>query len=547
MPTLTKKLQDTCNACDKPAIEVSREELSSCYMVNLKCGHFVFIQKHDDNYSPFESLTFDGDSSCAHSWGEGRERTICQKCNAKRLCDYQITGARLLEEFNGRFGLFDEQGLGKTIQALAYLNFHKDDAFPLLWVTKSGIKYQHAKEITRILGMDYFPQIITSGKERLFPGFKVFLASHAIFRNLDLSQISEIGIKTIVIDECQAIKNPQAKQTQALRTVVKDIEKIIPLSGTPWKNRGSEFFVVLNMLDPKMFHTYETFIREWVDSYFSGNKIKEGGIARPDKFKAATKHILVRRERVDVMPELPIISRHKFICEVDESSRKAYNTEQNKLKSIMLDAILEGTEESFETKRQVNESLMIMRQIVGISKVPTTVELAQDFLEETDRKLVIFVHHKECARLILSQMQQFCREKRLSQPLVLSSANSPEERFSIQDKFNGPSYRLLIASTLASGEGLNLQTCSDCIMHERQWNNANEEQAEGRFIRIGQQANAVVATYVHAVDTVDTILDSIVDEKRRAFHNSMNNSELNAWQSQDLTEEIIKQLIYGKK
>ena len=46
----------------------------------------------------------------------------------------------------------------------------------------------------------------------------------------------------------------------------------------------------------------------------------------------------------------------------------------------------------------------------------------------------------------------------------------------------------MVASQLAAGEGLNLQTCSDCVMHERQWNPGKEEQAEGRFIRIGQTA-----------------------------------------------------------
>ncbi len=75
----------------------------------------------------------------------------------------------------------------------------------------------------------------------------------------------------------------------------------------------------------------------------------------------------------------------------------------------------------------------------------------------------------------------------------------------------------MIASTLASGEGLNLQSCSDCVMHERQWNPSAEEQAEGRFIRIGQLAQSVNAVYMHADDTVDTDLHNIVEGKRRAF------------------------------
>ena len=58
-----------------------------------------------------------------------------------------------------------------------------------------------------------------------------------------------------------------------------------------------------------------------------------------------------------------------------------------------------------------------------------------------------------------------------------------------QDKFNKLHHvALLVASQLAAGEGLNLQTCCDCVMHERQWNPGKEEQCEGRFIRIGQNA-----------------------------------------------------------
>jgi len=69
------------------------------------------------------------------------------------------------------------------------------------------------------------------------------------------------------------------------------------------------------------------------------------------------------------------------------------------------------------------------------------------------------------------------------------------------EEFKGGS-RIMIASTLASSEGLNLQFCSDYGMMERQWNPANEEQAEARFIRIGQKATIVNGTYFIATGTI---------------------------------------------
>jgi SNF2 family DNA or RNA helicase len=129
----------------------------------------------------------------------------------------------------------------------------------------------------------------------------------------------------------------------------------------------------------------------------------------------------------------------------------------------------------------------------------------------------------------------------------LTAELTSEERFLTQEKFNSPNYRLMIASTLASGEGLNLQTCADCIMHERQWNPANEEQAEGRFIRIGQLANAVSATYMLAQNTIDDQFHSIVESKRARFHAAMNRGEATRWEESNLVKELAAAIVAGAR
>ena len=541
--TLTTKLVEKCIVCGKVAkakqVQIVNTSGGHKKVITLECNHIEIRDAEATN--DYESITFDGNDSCAHEWNS----TVCVKCNAKKLYAYQADGARALEAANGRLAIFDEMGLGKTIQALAYLKFHKNDAFPYLWVTKSGIKYQHAREIVRLLGMECFPQIIRTGKDRLIPGFKGYLASYDIFRKIDLEQFTTAGIKTIVLDECQAIKNPDSTRTQCVRRIAREIPKVIPLSGTFWKNRGSEAFVVLNMLDPQRFNSFEQFKRRNVDFYYQGSKLKEGGLRRG--FIDEIKDIAIRRERTEVMPELPLINRTRLLCEVPEHAREVYNDAQNKLISDYNDAVISGEEDSFETHQLLMQSLIVMRQIVGLAKVNTTVEFVKEFLEETDRKLVVFVHHKKCGELISHQLREYCKIEELAEPLVLTADLDAGARFTVQDKFNGPSHRLLIASTLASGEGLNLQTCSDCVMHERQWNPANEEQAEGRFIRIGQKAQSVNATYVHGDDTVDTHLDTIVETKRMHFHNSMNKGEMAVWNEQSLITQLAASIAKANK
>lgn len=551
-----QKIQERCPTCNKVAVEKSVRELKLGTKLRkvtlLQCGHTIIENLAD--VSPFETITFDGDESCKHIWN----KTICTLCNAKRLYDYQIVGAQKIEQHNGNFAVFDEMGLGKTIQALAYLKFHPEMR-PFLWVTKAGTIFQHGKEIVRMLGMKDMPWFIQTSKDKPQNGMNC-LASYDIFKRIgDLSIFDHF--KIVILDECQAIKNPDSSRTQTIRKIVRGREKngdakkfgwerkkVIPLSGTFWKNRISEAFVTLNMLDPKSFGNYNAFKNRWENSYFVGLRTESNGIRNPSEFMKTISHVAIRRERKEVMPELPLINRTVINCEVPEYARKIYQEEENKIADILKDNVLEGKSSSFTDNAQVQQSIMIMKQIVGIAKVPSTVDYAKEFLEETDRKLVIFVHHKKCQEMIFEQLSNYCKEEKLVIPLQLTASLSSEERFNVAERFKNSNARIMIASTLAAGEGINLQFCSDCIMHERQWNPANEMQAEGRFIRIGQKAESVNAIYVHATETVDTIFHSIVETKRKEFENAMNQEGYsNTWNEAKFETELIKQILANRR
>ena len=214
---------------------------------------------------------------------------------------FQLEGATFLEGCNGRGAILDEMGLGKTIQALIFLKKHLECA-PFLVLCKSGLKIQWMKEIIRWCGMDWMPQIIDSSSDCMLPGFKSYITSMDLLRRLktndgNATAFHKLGVKTIIIDEVQHIKNSQSKRTNAVRQLCKELDYIIGLSGTPIKNHAGEYFPILNILYPEKFPQEAKFLWSWVDTYWDGYKQRIGGIRNPKEFKEYTKDFLIRRKR----------------------------------------------------------------------------------------------------------------------------------------------------------------------------------------------------------------------------------------------------------
>jgi SNF2 family DNA or RNA helicase len=108
------------------------------------------------------------------------------------------------------------------------------------------------------------------------------------------------------------------------------------------------------------------------------------------------------------------------------------------------------------------------------------------------------------------------------------SGLNQQERFETVAKFvNGKNIPFLIGSTIAMGEGVDRlqEVCNDCIIAERQWNPANEEQAESRLVRIGQARNFVNATYPIATNTIDEYFTEIVEVKRGSMGETLDGQE----------------------
>lgn len=514
---LTQILRQECPKCGKVAVESSRVKIGKTLLIKLACGHMMHSEQIASEVSTYDSIVFsDG-------------------CKPR---PYQIDAVKFAENANVRCIIADEQGLGKTIESLSLLRLHPEKLLPALIICPSTVKLQWMHEIHRICGSgpEYLTQVIQSGKEMAMPGFKVYVITYDMLKNDKVFSFLPDGhIKTIIIDECQRIKNHLSERAKAVQRVARKIDHIIPMSGTPIKNNAGEYFTVLNLVAPMKFPHYQ----KYIDAYW-GQKV--GGLKDADRFHEDTKDIIIRRTKSEVLKDLPSMDRKFFHVELDPKLNKAYAAALKELEESMYD-----DDDSFSSMSNKIAIMARMRHATGLGKVDSCVEFTTEFLLSTDRKLTIFVHHTEDVMIILrDKLNAWLKDGGFENCLVLHSGLDSFKRAELVEEFKGPSKRVMIASTLAAGEGLNLQFCSDAVLLERQWNPANEEQVEARFHRFGQKNNVSV-TYMLASGTIDEYFTELVEVKRSIVAAVLDNKTIE-WNQQSLMKELSEVLVMkGRK
>lgn len=515
---VSKIIHVECATCGKVFVEKSRMDLGKQWMVTSNCGHFIFQDKVTS--SVYEFVTADG----------------------KIPREYQIDGIKFAEQSGFRCLIADEQGLGKTWQAVGCVRLHPDLG-PGLTLTKTTITHQWYKEFQRVCHEHKLNiQVIKSGLEKAIPGFDWYITTFDLIKNEGMFSMLLEPIKTVIIDECQAVKNHLSGRAKATQDVCKTAKNVIALSGTPIKNHAGEYFTILNILQPTRFPYYDRFVDTYCDAYDSFYNKKIGGLKNPDLFKQMTQDFIIRRTRSEAAPEIPLVDRQFFHVELDKRFNKAYSSALDELEELFY------KDEDESTATSMIAIMTKLRKITGISKVPAAIDYAIEFLNnEPERKLVIFAHHHDVVTALEMKLNAYLVDNGYEKMLNLNSSLSADDRAKLIDKFkDNRASRIMVASTLAAGEGLNLQFCSRAIMLERQWNPANEEQAEGRFARIGQEDNIVV-TYMLASETIDEKFTEIVEAKRAIVANTLDGKEYQ-WDQSSLLKELAQVLVSkGKK
>lgn len=566
------RLSELCPEClkggknvvakEKFAVDTVDREGNSIKLITLECFHI--LKKVIPRATPFHEFVSNGwkpeIKACLHKW----TKNTCDRCGENRLFDFQVTGCRTAEAglaTQKGFGFFDDMGLGKTNQAIAVSYYGKYKR--IMVVTKSAIKFQWFKAYVTWCGPEYLAQIISTSRDFLFPNMKVYIIPYDLIRRFPKEKLHALNIDLVILDECQQIKNVDSTRTQEVRKLISANPecKVLPLSATPWKNRGSEFFPALNIIDPVKFYSNQAFLDNWVEYYWQGAKKKMGGIRNPKKFKEYCQGLFIRREYEEVMEEFPETNRMKLPVQLDALSQTNYEDSESEFVDWYNEFVI-GGEEDKVSGIEILAQMARMRHVTGLAKIPATLSFIEEFVEDTDKKLVVFTHHKDVMDLMYRaltdtdkdsnpewyELALAIQENEIKVMQYGSRHTGKPEGYQIQENFNNWKRCIMIASTLACGEGLNLQTCADSILHERQWNPQNEDQATpGRFRRIGQTSKQINITLPEAEGTIDEDLDIIVSEKRGRYHVVMNKGEVPQWNETDFARALADRIVAKHK
>lgn len=318
------------------------------------------------------------------------------------------------------------------------------------------------------------------------------------------------------------------------------------LSGTPIKNHAVEYFPSLNLLRPDLFPDRTRFIQDHVGFYREGNKLKPAGIRYPEDFKELTKDFIIRRTRKEVELDLPEIVRDFKYYEMGQGVQKAYDKGVKRLDKFLN----ENSESSRTFRAELHGHMMILYHLTGLSKVEPIIEFAEEFMDGHDegQKLAFFHHHIDVGDLLEAKF----KELKIPTARIISQYNA-SRRVEILDKFrNDKEIRFFIGPSLACGEGIDLEFCDQGVLCEREWNPANEEQVEGRFIRatpelVAKGVKSFNMVYPVAIGTIDEFFAELVERKRQYVTETLSGKKQSPWNETEIMLEIAKRAIESAK
>jgi superfamily II DNA or RNA helicase len=437
------------------------------------------------------------------------------------LRGYQREGVRWLDFLRtaGLGGLLaDDMGLGKTLQALCAVSGRT------LVVAPTSVLFGWAEQARR-----FRPSLRTSlyhgPKRALDPSADLTLTSYALLR-LDAEALSAVLWDTVVLDEAQAIKNPDSQVARAAFALPGAFR--VTLTGTPVENRLDELWSQLHFSNPGLLGSLADFRERYARPITAG----EPGAAA--HLRARIAPFVLRRLKADVARELPPRTEAVLHCELDAEERAVYDAVRAASQREIVERLAAGGNvmEALELLLRLRQAACHRALVPGQhADRSTKLAVLRESLEEA-----VAEGHKA---LVFSQWTSFLDlvepELRRAEIGFTRLDGSTVDRAGVVTEFQSPSGPpVLLLSLRAGGVGLNLTAADHVFLLDPWWNPAVEEQAADRAHRIGQDRPVSVYRLV-ARDTVEERILALQERKRELAEAALTGADrANAISREDL-------------
>ena len=436
------------------------------------------------------------------------------------LRPYQKAGfnwLNFLHEFKWGGCLADDMGLGKTLQVLTFLQHLKsiDRHATNLVVVPTSLIFNWEAEVEKFCPDLSILRYHGPDRSKIevvdFANYDIVLTTYGTLAS-DITEFTNFTFNYLILDESQAIKNPETKRYKAVRLL--KAQNRIAMTGTPIENNTFDLYAQLNFLNPGMLGSIEFFKEQ-----YSNPIDKHSDPDRVDELKRIVFPFILRRTKEVVAQDLPDKTETILFCQMGSKQRKVYEAFKDNYRYKILDKI--NSEGMSRAGIYILEGLMKLRQICdspellkdpedyGTESVKLE-ELMEHITEHTGKhKILIFSQFLGMLSLIKKRL-----EKQEIGYTYLTGATSPAGREEAVRLFQtNENCRVFLVSLKAGGTGLNLTAADYVFLVDPWWNPAVEQQAIDRTHRIGQ-VNHVFAYKMICKDTVEEKILSLQQKKK---------------------------------
>ena len=328
---------------------------------------------------------------------------------------------------------------------------------------------------------------------------------------LRIPVFAEADWRFVILDEAQAIKNPNARQTKAAKAL--KAKARIALTGTPVENHLGDLWSIFDFINPGLLGNAKEFAR-----YTKGLAERTHNPYGP--LRELVRPYILRRMKTDksIISDLPDKTEIKALCGLSRRQAALYGQAVEDLaKSLEASA-------GIQRKGIVLAMLMRLKQICNhpsqwlndnvwaekdSGKWARLREIAEVVAERQEKMLVFTQFRGMTGPLATFLGQIFGRTG-----MVLHGETAVKNRKTLVQRFqDDEAVPFFVLSLKAGGTGLTLTAASHVVHFDRWWNPAVENQATDRAFRIGQKKNVLVHKFI-CRGTVEEKIDALIDSKQ---------------------------------
>jgi len=416
----------------------------------------------------------------------------CEPRLGGELRPFQRAGVRYVLAARRAF-LADEQGLGKTVEALAALE--EEGAYPAVVICPASLKLNWQREARRWLphrtvallaGTGVAPD---DGADVVVLNYEI-VAAHA-------ARLALRRPRALVLDESHYVKNPRAKRTQATRRLAGALAPDalrLALTGTPVMNHPEELIAQLRIIGR-------------LEDFGSGAKFArrfQGAGAEERIHWHLRRRCFVRRLKADVLPQLP--AKRQVVVPVALDNEREYRLAEDDVIAWLREQPLELSELEARVAATLRAErlaqLNTLKRLAARGKLGAALTWIDDFLA-SEEPLVVFSGSRDVQEQVLG---------RFPDALHIVGDDAVERREAAVASFQRDG-GLIVCATRVAGQGITLTRASNVAFLDLEWTPALHDQAEDRLHRIGQQ-ESVTAWYLLAARTIDETMAELIARKR---------------------------------